>query len=127
MLLEENLACPCGIDIDSTGRIYIADCHNHRIACFEPSGQLVCILCASGYIHANNCWHLCSSVSAHLRVFFCGSFRNEKVTVTNGSAQVHEWSTSGLGNGRKLRGPYRIRMRDDGILIVKDWDAFYAF
>lgn len=80
LLLEGSLACPCGVEIDSTGRLYLADCHNHRIVVFEPSGQM-----------------------------------------------VHEWKSTSVGNGRALRGPHRIRMRDDGTLIVKDWDAFYAF
>lgn len=38
---EKGLNDPCGIALDGRGNLYVADRGNHRIACFDPKGQLV--------------------------------------------------------------------------------------
>jgi len=76
------LSCPCGIEVDNMGQIYVADCHHHRVAVYESSGRL-----------------------------------------------IHEfWNTKPPNaiTGR-LNGPYRIRIRDDGQLMVLCWTELYAF
>jgi DNA-binding beta-propeller fold protein YncE len=123
---------PHGIDVDSSGRVYVSDTNNNRIQMFKlaspcPSGTTqivsgVCFIRAWGSQGSGNGQFLGPrgiAVDSSGRVYVV-DFGNSRIQIFKANGVfIKAWGTEGSGNGQFSR-PSRIAVDSSGHVYVSD-------
>ncbi|HZV35725.1 MAG TPA: 6-bladed beta-propeller [Verrucomicrobiae bacterium] len=110
---------PEGIDVDSTGRIYVADSCNHRIQIFTPDGKFLRAYGKPGTGVGEMSYPYDVRVDKEGRQYVC-EFENSRIQVfdTNGQS-IEIIGRPGAAPG-EFNDPYSIALDSHGNLYVAD-------
>lgn len=110
---------PCGVAVDSEGKILVADCHNHRIQIFSPQGRFVKSFGNLGEKNGqlNNPTDV--AVDKQGNIIVCDKDNHRIQRFTKDGVFINKFGVYGENQG-KLKRPWGISLGNDDEIIVTD-------
>jgi len=110
---------PCGIAIDSSGHVYVADSQNHRIQKFTSSGQFITKWGSSGSGNGQLNWPRGIALDSSGNVYVVDSQNHRIQKFTSSGQFVTKWGSEGSGDGQ-FNLPWGIALDSSGYVYVAD-------
>lgn len=110
---------PCGVAVDSEGKILVADCHNHRIQIFDPQGRFVKSFGNLGDKNGqlNNPTDV--AVDKQGNIVVCDKDNHRIQRFTKDGVFINKFGGYGENQG-KMKRPWGVSLGIDGEIIVTD-------
>ncbi|XP_068744455.1 E3 ubiquitin-protein ligase TRIM71-like [Montipora capricornis] len=110
---------PCGVAVDSEGRILVADCHNHRLQIFDPQGRFFKSFGNLGEKNGqlNNPTDV--AVDKQGNIIVCDKDNHRIQRFTKDGVFINKFGGFGENQG-KLKRPWGVSIGNDDEIIVTD-------
>jgi len=110
---------PCGVAVDSEGKILVADCHNHRIQIFDPQGRFLKSIGNVGDKNGqlNNPTDV--AVDKQGNIVVCDKDNHRIQRFTKDGVFINKFGGYGEDQG-KLKRPWGVSLGNDDEIIVTD-------
>lgn len=114
-----KLKLPCGVAVDSEGKILVADCHNHRIQIFDSQGRFLKSFGNLGEKNGqlNNPTDV--AVDKQGNIIVCDKDNHRIQRFTKDGVFMNKFGGCGENQG-KLRRPWGVSIGNDNEIIVTD-------
>lgn len=110
---------PCGVAVDSEGRILVADCHNHRVQVFDPQGKFVKSFGNLGDKNGQLNHPTDVAVDKQGNIVVCDKDNHRIQRFTKDFAFINKFGGYGESQGR-LKRPWGVSLGNDDEIIVSD-------
>lgn len=110
---------PCGVAVDSEGRILVADCHNHRVQVFDPQGKFIKSFGNLGEKNGQLNHPTDVAVDKQGNIVVCDKDNHRIQRFTKDFAFINKFGGCGEGQG-KLKRPWGVSLGNDDEIIVSD-------
>lgn len=110
---------PCGVAVDSEGKILVADCHNHRIQIFDPQGRFLKSIGNLGDKNGqlNNPTDV--AVDKQGNIVVCDKDNHRIQRFTKDGVFINKFGGYGENQG-KLKRPWGVSLGNDDEIVVTD-------
>lgn len=114
-----KLKLPCGVAVDSEGKILVADCHNHRIQIFDSQGRFLKSFGNLGEKNGqlNNPTDV--AVDKQGNIIVCDKDNHRIQRFTKDGVFMNKFGGCGENQG-KLKRPWGVSIGNDNEIIVTD-------
>jgi sugar lactone lactonase YvrE len=134
--IEAKFNYPCGVAVDSTGNVYVADASNYRIRKISPSGVVTTLAGSgtSGFSDGTGTaaqfrtpYGVAVDSMGNVYVADQGNYRIRKISpsgvVTTLAGSGTSGSSDGTGTAAQFRAPYGVAVDSAGNVYVTDYSA----
>ena len=110
---------PCGVAVDSEGKILVADCHNNRVQIFDPQGKFLKSFGNQGDKNGQLNHPTDVAVDRHGNIIVCDKDNHRVQRFTKDGVFINKFGGYGETQG-KFKRPWGVSLGNEDEIIVTD-------